>query len=175
LLTERIERDPLAACSFLSALLHRIVLHATTVEISLHIDALVSEGGQAAKLPPLTVTRLIPVRLRRRGVELRVISAHVDSQAHPTDPALLKAVARGHRWFRELASGTAADTLAIAKREEVPDNHVRRLIPLAFLSPALVEAICAGRQPVTLTAEKLKRTAHLPSEWSKQQELFASF
>jgi len=105
---------------------------------------------------------------------LRLVAEHADNPARPTDPALLKAVARGYRWFSELASGTAADTLAIAKREGVPDNYVRRLIPLAFLAPPVVEAICSGRQSATLTAERLKKTANLPCEWIKQQTLLAS-
>ena len=53
--------------------------------------------------------------------------------------------ARGYRWFRQLASGIAADTLEIAKREGVGDSYVRRLVPLALLAPEIIEAICAGR------------------------------
>ena len=89
------------------------------------------------------------------------------------NPALLKAVARGYRWFNQLASGDAADTLEIAKRERLRDNYVRRLIPLALLAPPIVEAICAGRQPLTLTAEKLRRHANLPFDWQAQLRLIA--
>src|SRR5215469_10759376 len=97
------------------------------LEISLHISTLIPGSGWAAKLPSPTITRLVPMRLKRRGVELRLVAEHADNPARPTDPALLKAVARGYRWAREFASGIAADTLAIAKREGVPDNYVRRL------------------------------------------------
>jgi site-specific DNA recombinase len=45
---------------------------------------------------------------------------------------------------------------------------VRRLIPLAFLSPSIVEAIADGRQPVTLTKEALSRGFHIPPAWDQQ-------
>jgi hypothetical protein len=86
----------------------------------------------------------------------------------------LKAIARGYGWFRELATGVAADTLAIARREGLPDSYVRRIIPLALLAPSLVEAICAGTQPATLAAAKLTRAAVMPYAWREQQALFAT-
>ena len=85
-----------------------------------------------------------------------------------TDPALIKAVARGHCWFDALVSNRAKDTREIAQREGVRDSYVRRLIPYAFLAPSIVEAICMGNQPADLTAEKLTRRklSHL---WIEQR------
>jgi len=45
---------------------------------------------------------------------------------------------------------------------------VRRLIPLAFLSPAIVQAIAEGRHPADLTGEALSRGIDIPVDWSKQ-------
>ena len=83
-------------------------------------------------------------------------------------PTLLKAVARGHKWFNELVSGRAMFTQEIAAREGVNERFVRRLIPLAFLSPAIVQAIAEGRQPADLTGETLSRGIDIPVEWVKQ-------
>ena len=85
-----------------------------------------------------------------------------------TDPTLLKAVARGHKWFNELISGQAVFTREIAAREGVNERFVRRLIPLAFLSPAIVQAIVEGRHPADLTGEALSRGIDIPVEWAKQ-------
>jgi site-specific DNA recombinase len=84
-----------------------------------------------------------------------------------TDPALIKAIARGHCWFNDLASNRAKDTREIAQREGVR-SYVRRLIPYAFLAPSIVEAIRMGNQPADLTAEKLTRRklSHL---WIEQR------
>ena len=93
------------------------------------------------------------------------------ARASRADPALLKATARGHRWFHELASGTTPSIRAIAKREGVYDSYVKRLIPLALLAPEIVQSICKGSQPATLTAEALKRASELPPEWTKQRQI----
>ncbi len=83
-----------------------------------------------------------------------------------TDPTLLKAVARGHKWFNELVSGRAVFTREMAARERVNERFVRRLIPLAFLSPAIVRAIAEGRHPADLTGEALSRGIEIPVDWS---------
>jgi len=40
-----------------------------------------------------------------------------------------------------------------------------------FLAPDIVESIFAGRQPVELTPEKLKRLRNLPQSWEEQRQL----
>ena len=116
------------------------------------------------------MTRFIPIEMKRCGVELSLVIEGETSAAKRPDPSLLKAVARGHRWFKELASGRTASIREIAEREGVCDSYVKRLIPLALLAPDLVQSICDGSQPATLTAEALKHTA-LPLEWTKQQQI----
>jgi site-specific DNA recombinase len=51
---------------------------------------------------------------------------------------------------------------------------IRRLLPLALLAPEIVEAICAGRQPLKLSTEELTRRAELPLDWRDQQRLLSS-
>jgi len=63
-------------------------------------------------------------------------------------------------------------TRQIAAREGVSDSYVRHLVPLALLAPAIVERICAGRQSVCLSAERLKTQAGVPIEWDAQQRSF---
>jgi site-specific DNA recombinase len=82
-------------------------------------------------------------------------------------------LARGYQWFGELAAGTTVSTGEIAAREGVSDSYVRHLVPLALLAPAIVESICAGRQGVCLSAERLKTQAGLPIEWDAQQRVLA--
>lgn len=111
--------------------------------------------------------------MRRRGIETRLVLPGEAGAVPRTDPALLRALARGHQWFGELAAGDAASTSQIATREGVSDSYVRHLVPLALLAPAIVESICAGRQGVCLTAERLKTQAGVPIEWDAQQRLLA--
>jgi hypothetical protein len=65
------------------------------------------------------MTRFIPIEMQRRGVEIRLVTEGESARAPRPDPALLKAIARGHRWFHELASGRTASIREIAKREGV--------------------------------------------------------
>jgi len=161
---ERWQSDSQAMAE-VAALSDRVELSKGGIQLSLNLRALWPEGITNAT--ELSMTRFIALQMRRRGVETKLV---IEGEASETgrDPALLKAVALGHRWFRELASGTMPTTIAIARRERVRDNYVRRLLPLAFLAPPIVEAICAGRQPPELTAERLRRRAGLPLDWQTQ-------
>lgn len=58
---------------------------------------------------------------------------------------------------------------AVAKAVSLPASEVSRILPLAFLAPDIVRAILAGDQPVTLTAERLKRVPSLPCDWTAQR------
>jgi ribosomal protein L20A (L18A) len=110
-------------------------------------------------------------KMKRRGVEIRLVIEGEAARAARPDPALLNAIARGHRWFHELASGRTASIREIAKREGVNDSYVKRLIPLALLAPEIVQSICDGSQPASLTAEVLKHNSPLPLEWTKQRQI----
>jgi site-specific DNA recombinase len=117
------------------------------------------------------ITRFIPIRVRRRVVELRLVIEGDRPQGPGVDRTLLTALARAHRWFAELAAGRAASIAALAAQQGKSVRYVGRLIRLAFLAPAIVEAIVAGRQPVELSAEALVRRMRLPSDWRAQQRM----
>jgi site-specific DNA recombinase len=155
--------------------IQRIDLRRDGFELTLDLKPLVADQPIVREGARLTIKRLVPLQLRRRGVELRIVmQGEAAAGRSKIDPLLLKAIVRGRRWFAELAAHRAADTLEIAKREGLCDSYVRRLIPLAFLAPAIVEAICSGRQPTDLTAERLTRRARLlPYQWAEQQKALA--
>ena len=116
----------------------------------------------------LDLSRFVPLRMKRRGVETRIIIAAGDDLPRKVDPALLKAVARSRVWFEELASGSVRSLAEIARRESIAVRYVERLSRLAFTAPSIVEAICRGRQPAELNAETLLNRIDLPLEWPAQ-------
>ena len=142
------------------------------MQITLNLRALFPAERFPAGGAILQMTRLVPLQMRRRGVETRLVLPR-EIQPSRTDPALLRALARGYQWFSELAAGTAVSTTQIAVREGVSDSYVRHIVPLALLAPSVVESICAGRQGVCLSAERLKNQAGIPIEWDAQQRLLA--
>ncbi len=156
-----------------STLIERVKLKRDSMQITLNLRALLPAERFPAGGTNLRMTRLVLLQLKRRGVETRLVLPGETVAAPRTDPALLRALARGYHWFGELAAGTAVPTRQIAAREGVSDSYVRHLVPLALLAPAIVECICAGRQSVCLSAERLKTQAGLPIEWDAQQRLLA--
>jgi site-specific DNA recombinase len=132
-----------------AAAIDRIDLRKDGLQIMLDLAPLIGDQPGDSNGARLTIKRFEPLQLKRRGVELRIVMGGEAASNAKMDPTLLKAIARGRRWFTELASNRATDTLEIAKREGLHDSYVRRLVPLAFLAPSIVEAICAGRQPRT--------------------------
>ena len=76
-----------------------------------------------------------------------------------------------YQWVERIAKGEITTVRDIARQEGVDEGDVSRFLPLAFLAPDIVEAILAGRQPVELTPEKLKRLRNLPKCWDEQRQL----
>jgi hypothetical protein len=92
------------------------------------------------------------MQMKRRGIETRIVISGGNEPPRAVDPALLKAVSRAREWFDELASGRVRSRAQIARREGVTRRYVERLARLAFVAPAIVEAICRGQQPAELSA-----------------------
>jgi hypothetical protein len=124
------------------------------IHLSLKLPLAVTEPSDVASPGVnLPLSRLVPMQMKRRGVEMRIVLEGDSNPAH-IDPPLLKAVARARRWSDDLLSGRVRSVDELAKRERLDSRSVRRLIPLGFLSPGIVEAIAEGRQPVELTSGK---------------------
>ena len=152
-------------------IIERVELKRDGMQITLNLGAMLPQfphGGAT-----LRMTRLVPMQLRRRGVETRLVIPGEAVTATRTDPALLRALARGYNWFCELTSGRAVSTKQIADREGLSDSYVRHVVPLGLLAPAIVESICVGRQSVSLSAERLKDHASFPIAWDAQQQLLS--
>jgi site-specific DNA recombinase len=99
-----------------------------------------------------------------------VIDGKRGAAAKP-DPVLLTAIARSRAWFQQLRSGEVRSTSELAARLGMHRRQVNYLLPLAFLSPAIVEAIVAGRQPTELTAQMLIKRVGLPLDWASQKRV----
>jgi site-specific DNA recombinase len=155
------------ATACLVAVIDRAELRDDGISVTLGIQVPCSRAGVRTS-SILKLTRFVPLRMKRRGVETRIIMAVGDEPPRKVDPALLKAVSRSRAWSEELASGRVHSRTDIARREKIAPRYVERLSRLAFVSPRIVEAICQGRQPVDLNAETLLNRIDLPLEWSAQ-------
>jgi len=122
--------------------------------------------------PQLKLTRLIPMQMRRRGVEMKFIIGGDSVVTRGTDPALVKLIGRARCWFDDLKNGRAASMDAIGKRENLGKRYVSRVIRFAFLAPSIVEEVAGGRHCPDFTAESLVRSRkELPPAWDAQHKL----
>ena len=107
----------------------------------------------------------IPMRIARRGQELRLIFAKSENIAPKrVDSKLVGLISKAEAAYSKLASGTAI------VRSEKP--HLVRLARLKFLAPDIVTAILEGKQPPLLTARKMLRATKIPLCWKEQRNFF---
>lgn len=102
---------------------------------------------------------------RRKGI------VREPAQRQRIDPdaaqGLLIAIAKARSWMQELInSSTSTDVIAL--REKMGERNVRKLLPLACLSPTVIRAIADGSAPADLNIRQL--TAALPHAWNEQEQ-----
>ena len=154
----------------LDGLVDRIDLTESSIRLALKLPLPSSDGQPAESVSHLLITRVVSMKIKRRGVEMRLIIKGNGAPEPREDLALLKTIARAHQWSDALLSGQARSVEEIADHEQVGARYVRRLMRLAFLAPKIVEMIAAGRQPPELTAEALAERIELPLLWTEQEE-----
>lgn len=81
----------------MSALIERVELKRDSIQITLDLRALLPADRFPAGGANLQMTRLVPLQMRRRGVETRLVLPGEAVAAPRTDPALLRALARGYQ------------------------------------------------------------------------------
>ena len=116
-----------------------------------------------------TITAFVPMSWRRRGGRKVIVAPPgCDHWAPPPkiDNALVKAVARAHRWQRMLESGEYGTLAEMADAERISRSYVSRILRLTLLAPDIVERILDGR-PTPGLPRLLKP---FPVEWEKQRQ-----
>ena len=81
---------------------------------------------------------------------------------------LLASIARSRTWMSDLMEGRIGSFEEIAERENKVVRHIRRLLPLAFISPRVVDAIANGSATAHFTVTLL--TSSLPHSWAQQEK-----
>jgi len=110
----------------------------------------------------------VPFVLRKRGGRKMVITPD-GSPHHPprqVESALVKALARAHRWQRQLESGECPSITELAKAEKINRSYVCRVLRLTLLAPDIAEKILDGWQLEAATLPALMKG--FPIEWDRQ-------
>ncbi len=162
-LKERISKSEPDA---LRSLLTKVVIEPDQLRLTVSGAALIPSSPAAS-----AKTLLVPAKLQRSGLAMRLIVEASQSKAGKPDPKLIRLIARSHDWAMQLISGRAKTVSAIAKVEGVTSTYVTRLAHLGLLSPDLIQAILRGEQPATLTAHSLVCQGTLPLDWDAQRRV----
>lgn len=125
------------------------------------------------------ITTFVPLRFKKRGLRRVVVGPEgiaepvavtTSAPAIPPchDPALIKALGRGHYWQRLLDTGAVADTTEIAAREGLHKVTVNDAVRFALLAPDIVQAVLDGTLLPPLLLEVLQRES-IALDWARQR------
>jgi site-specific DNA recombinase len=160
--------------------LQKIVVGAHNMVLGLRLDRLieliaggmnqtgiVSRNAEESRLFNLTVA----VAIKRRGCETRLVLSNIQPADSRIDMTLVGLVARGYRWRHEIVHGIRSSAAEIAKRENLTNSYVCRVMGLSFLAQDILAAIISGTAPFGVSAQKLLCMQSLPLDWPSQRKV----
>jgi hypothetical protein len=110
--------------------------------------ASVPNSGSNRRAIGTTITVRVPLSTQQRGTRKIVITPAGEQAWFPQRPriddALIKAIARAHRWNRMLERGDYSSVTELAKAEGITESYLARILRLILLSPKVVEAVLEG-------------------------------
>ncbi len=170
--------------TILVALVDRIDLLRETLEIHILPSRLLSilgdEGDSRDWARPEendgpTLTFTVPARLKRTGLETRLLIDGAGGRARrKPDHSLRRLLAQAHR-YNEMVMRNGGKTMAeLAAEVGVTGSWFTRILRLGFLAPDIVKAILRDRHPIELTAKRLANDIRLPIAWEDQRTLVGS-
>src|SRR3984957_1326778 len=129
---------------------------------------------------PATITVHVPMTFTIRGSRKMIISDAAESSdggvtqyqlsrhtsRQRTENALLKAIAKAHRWRRTIESGEYASITDLAQAKNVNKSYACRILRLTLLAPTIVAEILDGRHSADLMLNRIMKP--LPVRWDEQ-------
>jgi hypothetical protein len=119
-----------------------------------------------------SITVRVPLAIRRRPGRKTLVTSLSDHGGPPAstgraDPALVKALARAHRWQRLLEEGRYASLGEMAAGERIDRGYLGRVLRLTLFAPPIIEAVLDGHAPHGVGLAQLVQP--LPACWGAQQ------
>jgi hypothetical protein len=140
-------------------LLHSVRIESRAVHIRIDRGHLRARLGfpESTSGPEATINLHQPLRLHRTAHELRLVIPNDvgPEEAAKKDESLVRFIARGRHWYRQITTGDMPSIQAIAKAEGVTERYVARVLRGSLLSPALMQKILDGRQSLHLHGRTL--------------------
>lgn len=168
-LADRLERGaPTDQIRLLKTLLVHVILDSESIEIVVRLSAL---GAASTGSAPERHSLMVPVKLKRSGQAARIIVRPSNArETKGADPRVVALLAKAHRWFEALKSGTHSSIVSIAEEHDVARADVTRIVYLAFLAPDIVERLVSGVRPARFSIRRLMELSPLPLAWDDQRQ-----
>lgn len=101
----------------------------------------------------------ISATLHRHSRKLALVNAAGDSLTaiQEPDPILIKNLVLAYKWRESLEQGKFKTLQQIADAEKCTERFIRKIIPMAYLAPNIVESILEGRQPASFDLKKFQK------------------
>ena len=141
----------------------RATVRQSEIEVAIRSgDAAEGDANAPASIKRVTFT---PVGNLTKGIRHRPAASSGLTDADRT--SLLAAIARSRAWVDTILSDPKETFEGIASREGRSARYIKLLVPLAYVSPRLVEALADGRPISELTVTALAKS--LPLAWAEQE------
>jgi len=115
----------------------------------------------------------VPMAFRKHGGrKLMLAPSGTEIPSAPgrrIDSALIKAIARAHRWKRMLESGGYASITELAEAEKINQSYLCRILRLNLLAPDIAEGALNGTLSPEFTLERAMKP--LPVGWEDQRRI----
>ncbi|MBB5716618.1 recombinase family protein [Sphingomonas aerophila] len=155
----------------LAALVGTVTVGTGAVTVACNTAALAAALGLACQTgAPATIEVSCTARLTRSGRALRLVQDNGALPQAVPDRSLVRLLVQARRWWGVLRQGEIS-TSDLAAREGVTASYLTRVVRLAFLAPAVIEAILAGRQRAGVTVASLTLEGTLSPDWQAQADM----
>lgn len=82
---------------------------------------------------------------------------------------MIRALRNANDWVAQMKAESSIKDIADATF--VSESYITRIVPMAFLSPRIQQAILTGSQPADLTLDTIARSK-IPMDWQAQERFF---
>jgi site-specific DNA recombinase len=160
--------------AILRALVERVDVRPTTVEISVSIGMLADVTNPALnvqKLPTHPTGSIeilaVPACVRRTGMETKLLIDGAPLGHREPDRSLLRLLGQSRLYNEMILQNADASVADLAAEAGVTQSYFSRVFRLSFLAPGITASILQGSQPPELSANKLKQV-NLSPAWLDQ-------
>ena len=176
--------EPSERRAILTILVDRIDFMRETLEVRLLpgrlLSVLLDDNDRRERIRPNgdnepSITLSVPARLKRAGIEVRLLIDGAGGGARrKPDHSLYRVLAQAHQYHAMVMRNRGKTMAELAAEAGVGGSYFTRILRLSFLAPDVVKAILRDRHPIELTAKRLANEVRLPIAWQDQHALLGT-